>query len=162
MTRSAAAVGLVLALGAGAAAAEGFPKGDSYIIQLVGSQFESGMGEYLVPPLKRAMDRSGLRYKGGPGADWVATVESGSDVGAWHGEDWLYTRDVTVGLSPGSMDVEPEGRLAPAFAITARIVTPDADRVDELDCLIALAARELAHRYRATGRVVVNGQSCLR
>jgi hypothetical protein len=164
MRRAALAAAL---LAAGPAVAEGaFPKGESYVIQLTSSQYSSGLGEYLVPPLERAFRKAGLRYEGGPGAVWVATVDPKYDVGAWYGtgagREWLYTRTVTVGLSPASMDVEPEGRLSPAFSISARLLTPDADRVDELECLIALAVRELAVRYKSTGHVAVNGASCLR
>jgi hypothetical protein len=157
---------LVIALAGGPACAEGVPKGTSYIIQLTSSQYGSGMGEYLVPPLARALDRAGLRSKGGPGADLVATVEPLSDVGAWYpgkaGREWLYTRTVTVGLSPADADVEPEGRLRPWFSVAARIRTVDEDRVDELDCLIALAVRVAAVRYRERGAVLVDGSGCAR
>ncbi len=40
------------------------------------------------------------------------------------------------------------------------LITPDEDRVGELDCLIALATRELAARYRPTGHVLVKVSSC--
>jgi hypothetical protein len=158
----------VLAAFLGCAAAQGqaFPVGQSYIIQLRSTQSSSGLGEYLVPPLRRAFDASGLVYLGGPEARWVATVENAYDVGKWYGRGasrtWLYTRTVTVGLSPGSADIDRGGRLAPHFAVSARIVTPDADRVDEFNCLVALAVRELAARYRPRGRITVDGASCLR
>lgn len=143
-----------------------FPAGASYIIQLTGSQGASGFGEYLVPPLKQAMDAAGLVYRGGPGAAYAATVSNAYDVGKWHGggagRRWLHTRTVTVGLTPAHLDVEQAGRLTPAFSVSAVLVTPDADRVDELNCLIALAARELKARYRPQGRVRVNGAACLR
>jgi hypothetical protein len=93
-------------------------------------------------------------------------VDSDSDVGAWYpgrdGREWLYTRTVTVGLSPAEADVEPQGRLMPWFAVGARIRTPDEDRVDELDCLIALAARVAVTRYRERGQVLVDGGGCAR
>jgi hypothetical protein len=171
MIRRAALPGLLLlalapAAGLSETASGGFPKGESYIIQLTSSQAASGLGEYLVPPLLQAMNRTGLVYEGGPGAAFAATVEVESDPGAWYetgGEDvWLYTLDVTVGLSPASMDIEPEGRLAPAFSVTARLRTPNGDREDEWTCLIALASRELAARYRPEGQVLVNGARCLR
>ena len=165
--RHAAALVLAAATAvAGAGRADGVPKGATYIIQLTSSQYSSGLGEYLVPPLSRALERAGLRSRGGPGADLVATVESASDVGAWYpgrdGREWLYTRTVTVGLSPADADVEPEGRLQPWFAVGARIRTPDEDRVDELECLIALAVRVAVVRYRERGSVLVDGGGCAR
>jgi hypothetical protein len=156
----------LLALPAAAQHSAEFPGKRTYIVQLTSSQSASGLGEYLVPPLTRAFRKTGMRFEGGPGADFAATVESRSDVGSWHGtgdgRQWLYERLVTVGLSPADVDVEPQGRLSPSFAVSVRLVTPDADRVDELDCLIALATRELAARYRPTGQVTVNGQGCAR
>lgn len=157
---------LLTALPAGAEPSPDFPKSASFIIQLTSSQYSSGFGEYLVPPLDKAFRKTGMRYKGGPGADFTATVETGSDVGKWYGagdaEEWLYERFVTVGLTPADIDVEPEGRLKPSFSVTVRLVTPNEDRVDELNCLIALATRELAVRYRPTGHVTVNGKDCAR
>jgi hypothetical protein len=157
---------VALALCAAPALADGVAKGTTYIIQLTSSQYDSGYGEYLVPPLAKALDRAGLRSKGGPGADLVATVDPRSDVGAWYsdaaGRNWLYTRTVTIGLSPASADVEPEGRLAPWFSVAARLRTPDEDRVDELDCLIALAVRTAVVRYRERGAVVIDGGQCAR
>ncbi|MCB2116712.1 MAG: hypothetical protein KDE00_10550 [Rhodobacteraceae bacterium] len=143
-----------------------FPASASYIIQLTGSQYSSGLGEYLVPPLDKAFRKTGMRYEGGPGADYAATVETGSDVGRWYGtgegRQWLYERFVTVGLSPADMDIEPEGKLSPAFSVTVTLVTPNEDRVDELDCLVALATRELAARYQPRGQVRVKGDGCAR
>lgn len=159
---------LVLALASPVAAQQSpdFPKGDSYIVQLTSSQFASGFGEYLVPPLIKAFRKTGLVYEPGPAAHFAATVENRSDVGSWQGTGddraWLYERRVTVGLSPADVDIEPEGKLSPSFSVTALIVTPNEDRVDELECLIALATRELAARYRPTGHVVVDGKGCLR
>lgn len=150
----------------GAEAAQGFPAGESYIIQLTGTQSSSGLGEYLVPPLRRAFDAAGLVYLGGPQARFVATVENAYDVGKWYGRGteraWLHTRTVTVGLSPNGVDIDRRGRLAPLFSVSARIRTPDADRVDEFNCLVALAVRELVARYRPKGRATVDGASCLR
>lgn len=160
---------VILAAGLTAAAAEpspDFPKGGTFIVQLTGTQYGSGLGDYLVPPLVKAFRKTGLRYEGGPGAQYAATVETGSDVGKWYGAGdgraWLYERFVTVGLSPAGMDVEPGGKLSPAFAVTVNLVTPNEDRVDELDCLIALATRELSARYRPTGHVTVDGSGCAR
>lgn len=145
---------------------EAFPKGRSFIIQLTSSQYSSGLGDYLVPPLEKAMLKTGLKYRGDAGAEFAATVESRSDVGKWYGtgdeRKWLYERLVTVGLSPADVDVEPEGKLSPSFSVTVKLITPNEDRVDELDCLVALATRDLAARYVPKGNVLVNGQSCAR
>lgn len=157
---------LALALPAAAQQSPDFPKGDSYIVQLTSSQAASGLGEYLVPPLVKAFRKAGMVYEGGPGARYAATVESRSDVGSWHrsgdGRLWLYARRVSVGLSPADVDIEPGGKLSPSFAVTARILTPDADRVDEFDCLVALAARALAAHYRPAGHLTVDGAGCAR
>lgn len=153
-----------LCLPAAAQQSAQFPAGRSVIIQL--SSTQSGMAPWLVPPLERALRKAGLRYRGDAGAEFAATVESRSDVGSWHGSGggrvWLYERLVTVGLSPAHVDVEPQGRLSPSFGLTVRLLTPDEDRVDELECLIALAMRELKARYRLKGAVLVNGQGCAR
>ncbi len=160
---------LAAAIAAGTAAAETspeFPRGGSYIIQLTSSQYASGLGEYLVPPLDKAFRRTGMRYEGGPKAQFAATVQTESDVGSWHGTGdarvWLYERSVTVGLSPADVDIEPEGKLSPSFSVTVRMLTPDADRVDEMNCLIALATGELSARYKPRGHVLVNGSGCAR
>ena len=165
--RAAAPVMALLAVAAVAAATSpDFPARASYIIQLTGSQYASGLGEYLVPPLRKAFRRTGMRYDGSPAAQFAATVETGSDAGSWQGAGaaraWLYRRFVTVGLSPADVDIEPQGRPEPRFAVKVTLMTPDEDRLDELDCLIALATRELAARYRPEGRVSVNGQGCAR
>jgi hypothetical protein len=143
-----------------------FPKGDTYIVQLTSSQVSSGLSEYLVPPLTKAFRKAGLVYEGGPGAHYAASIESMSDVGSWHGtgdaQTWLYERRVTVGLSPSDVDIEPEGKLTPSYSVTAVILTPNEDRVDEFNCLVALATRELAARYLPTGHVTVNGSGCAR
>jgi len=155
-----------LATAAAAQQSPDFPRAKTYIIQLTGSQYASGYGAYLVPPLQKALRKTGMKSYGGPGADYAATVEPKSDVGAWYGEgearQWLYQSTVTVGLSPADIDIEPEGRLSPSFSVTARLMTPNADREDELECLIVLATRELAARYRPKGHVTVNGAGCAR
>jgi hypothetical protein len=143
-----------------------FPRGHSFIIQLTSSQADSGFGEYLVPPLDKAFRKTGLRYEGSPKAEYAASIETGSDVGKWYGSGegraWLYDRFVTVGLSPADADIEPEGRLAPWFSVRVHLITPNEDRVDELNCLVSLAVRELAARYRLKGQVAVDGTGCLR
>jgi hypothetical protein len=157
---------LLTASGAAAQQSPDFPRTKSYIIQLTSSQYSSGLGEYLIPPLTKAMRKTGMRYEGGHGAGYAATVEIGSDVGAWYGkgdaQEWLYQSTVTVGLSPADVDVEPEGRLTPSFSVTAKLLTPNADREDEMACLITLATREMAARYVPRGHVTVNGAGCAR
>jgi hypothetical protein len=160
------AIVLAAAFPAAADPSPDFPRKASYIIQMTSSQYASGFAEYLVPPLQKAFRKTGMRYAGGPDAQYAATVETGSDVGRWYGTGgeakWLYERFVTVGLSPADADVEPQGRLSPYYSVTAKLVTPNADRVDELNCLIALVTRELAIRYVPKGHVTVNGASCAR
>lgn len=159
---------LVLALASPARAQQSpdFPKGSSFVIQLTSSQFVSGFGDYLVPPLLDAFLDTGMIYDGGPDPDFAATVDTDSDVGKWVEQDeeqvWIYRRSVTVGLSPADIDVEPQGKLSPSFSVTVLLDTPDQDRVDELNCLIALATRELSYRYRPEGHITVNGQGCAR
>jgi hypothetical protein len=67
---------------------------------------------------------------------------------------------VTVGLSPASMDVVPEGKLAPAFAVRVELLTDNADRDDQLECLIRLGVRALRQAYRPEGAVRVDGNRC--
>ena len=143
-----------------------FPSSESYIVQLGSSQYASGLGEYLVPPLIDAFDKTGMTYEGGPAAQFAASVETGSDVGRWYGTSdgrhWLYKRFVTVGLSPANIDIEPMGVMTPSFSVKTVLVTPNEDRVDELECLISLATQELAARYRPEGQVTVDGTGCAR
>lgn len=138
--------------------------GKSYIIELSSSQYASGYGDYLVPPLARAMAASGLRARKGPGADVVVNVVVNSDIGAWRDfrgqREWIYEVAVTVGLSPESYVIPFDG--TPVFGVTALLETPNADREDELDCLITLAARTALANYRAEGHLRTDGSSCLR
>lgn len=144
-----------------------FPAGQSYIIELESTVVSSGLGEYYVPPLQDAFDATGLHYEGGPGAVWVATVENIYDNGSWvvrgGKEEWLYQRRILVGLSPADFQ-PPGGNLSedPAFGVEAVMLTPDADRVDELECLIKAAVGMLAERYAPTGRVSADAQVCER
>lgn len=138
--------------------------GKSYIIELSSSQYDSGYGEYLVPPLTKALRPSGMTAKNGPGADMVVNVVPESDVGKWvktaSGKQWLYTLSVTVGISPGETSLPYDG--TPVFGVRASLLTPNADREDELSCLIGLAARTAVANYRPKGIVAVDGSSCLR
>jgi hypothetical protein len=136
----------------------------SYIIQLSSTQYSSGLGEYLLPPLVAVLGKSGLHAQNGPGADVVVNVETSSDVGRWVGEGaqkvWLYTISATVGISPETYEIPYEG--TPAFGVTAVLETPSPDRQDEMDCLIELAARTALANYSPKGVFPVDGSSCLR
>ena len=162
------AVLICLALAAPVAAQQSpdFPRDGTYVVHLTSSQFVSGFGEYLVPPLVKAFNKTGMTYNKDIEADYVVTVQTESDVGTWHGDGdeavWLYRRTVSVGLSPADIDIEPQGQLRPSFSITTVLKTPDQDRVDELNCLISLATRELAARYQEKGHVFVDGSGCAR
>ncbi|MCP5085585.1 MAG: hypothetical protein GY952_02080 [Rhodobacteraceae bacterium] len=156
---------MVLVLPALARQSPNFPQNSKFVIQLTSSQFASGIGNYLVPPLLEAFRRTGITYTGGSDADFAATVQTRSDVGKWHGKGSaavrLYSRFVTVGLSPANVDIEVRGRLTPRFSVTVKLVTPNQEKVDELSCLIGLATRELARRYKVKGHIKLNGKSCL-
>ncbi len=138
--------------------------GKSYIIELSSTQYDSGYGNYLLPPLAAVMASSGMRARNGPGADIVANIQTASDVGQWLGNGaeqvWTYTLSITVGLSPESYPIPFEG--TPAFGVTARLKTPNPDREDELACLITLAARTALANYKPAGHLVTDGSSCLR
>ena len=138
--------------------------GKSYIIELSSTQYDSGYGNYLLPPLASELARSGLRARNGPGADVVVNIQTGSDVGKWLGAGenrvWTYAVGVTVGISPESYTIPYEG--TPAFGVEARLLTPNPDREDELSCLIRLAARTAIANYRPEGRLRVDGSACLR
>lgn len=139
--------------------------GKTYIIEVSSSQSKSGYGDYLLPPLMRAIEKSGLKpWKPAPGADVVFNIVTHSDVGQWmqtaKGREWLYTQTIIVGVSPESYAIPFEG--TPQFGVAATLITPNSDREDELACLIGLAAREAIARYTPNGIIKVSGQSCLR
>jgi hypothetical protein len=138
--------------------------GKSYIIQLSSTQYSSGYGTYLLPPLATVMEHSVMRSQNGPGADVVVNVQTASDVGRWVGTRadrvWIYTISATVGISPEGYSIPYKG--TPAFGITAVLQTPNPDRQDEMDCLIALAARTALANYRPTGLLKTDGASCIR
>ncbi len=158
---------LPLALGfllAATAASAGPLDGKSYIIELSSSQYASGFGAYLVPPLAAALRQSPMRAMTGPGADLVVNVVYDSDVGRWRGKGkdraWIYEVLVTVGISPGDYTIPPDG--TPRFGVRARLLTPNPDREDEMACLIRLAARTALANYRPTGILTTDGSSCAR
>jgi hypothetical protein len=138
--------------------------GKSYIIELSSTQYSSGYGEFLVPSLAAALDASGMKSKKGPGADVVVNIITESDVGKWVGQgdarEWLYTVDITVGISPESYMIPLDG--TPVFGIRARLMTPNSDRTDELDCLTRLATRTAVANYGKKGVLQTDGSACLR
>lgn len=138
--------------------------GQRYIIELSSSQYDSGYGAYLVPPLAAVMAGSGMRAANGPGADIVVNVLTQSDTGNWVGKgedrEWLYEFAVTVGLSPESFVLDVAG--TPAFGMTAVVMTPNADSDALLDCMIRLAARTALANYRPEGHLRTDGSDCLR
>lgn len=138
--------------------------GKTYIIELSSPQFSSGYGEILVPPLADALDAAGLRQKGGPGADVVVNIVTEADVGQWMGtgdaREWIYTVDIMVGISPESYIIPYEG--TPVLGVKARLLTPNSDRLDELECLTRLATRTVVANYGKTGILRTDGSSCLR
>jgi hypothetical protein len=155
---------LAAALLAAAPAGAGPLDGKRYMIELSSSQYGSGYGEYLVPPLADALAKTGLRAAREPPVDIIANVVTGSDVGRWVGaggtREWLYTVTVTVGLSPEAYVIPPDG--TPAFGVRARLVTPNPDREDELACLIRLAALTAVANWRPTGMLGTDGSACRR
>lgn len=138
--------------------------GKTYIIEMSSSQMASGYADYLIPPLAKALARSPMTAKNGPGADVVVNIVTGSDVGRWvqtaQGRVWLYTISVTVGISPGETVLPHDG--TPVFGARAELQTPNPDREDELRCLITLAARTALAEYRPKGQVKVDGAACAR
>ncbi len=139
-------------------------EGKSYIVEISSSQYDSGYGAYLLPPLLSVLERSGMRARNGPGADVVVNIVTDSDIGRWVGTGdsraWIYTIAATVGLSPEAYVIPPDG--TPVFGIRAVLETPDPDRQDEWDCLIRLAARTALKNAGKTGVLTADGQSCLR
>ena len=138
--------------------------GKTYIIEMTSSQMASGYGEYLLPPLAKALAKSPMRPKNGPGADVVVNIVTGSDVGAWvrteAGKVWLYTITVTIGISPGETVLPVDG--TPVFGVRAALRTPNPDRYDELKCLIGLATKTALAEYRPKGQITVDGTACAR
>jgi hypothetical protein len=138
--------------------------GKSFIVEMSSSQYASGYGAYLLPPLMQVLSTSGMRAQGGPGADVVVNVVTDSDVGQWvkrGGEEvWLYTIAATVGISPESYVIPIEG--TPVFGVKASLMTSNPDRQREWDCLIKLAARAALQNYRPEGLLAVDGQGCSR
>ena len=140
--------------------------GKRYVIELTTSQFASGYGAYLVPPLVDALAAGGLEVTSDADADAdvVVNVVTDRDNGQWIEREndfaWMYTVMITVGISPAGY-VIPEDQT-PAFGVRAVLLTPNPDRDDELACLIKLAARTALAHYAPTGVFQTDGSSCLR
>jgi len=163
--RPAAATAVALSLIAGAAGAE--PPalaGHTYVIQMSGPQVASGLASHLLPPLTAAFGRAGLVYRAGPDADYVAIVDTSSDVGAWYGSGaarrWLHTREVLIDVGPAATIAKrPYGARR---GVAARLRTPDEDRLDEYACLVDLAVADIAAHGLPKGRRTVDGAVCAR
>jgi hypothetical protein len=163
MSLRAALPAVLLAALAATPAAAGPLDGKSYMIELSSSQHGSGYGNYLVPPLAAALARSGMKPARKPPADLIVNIVTASDVGRWIGTGadrvWIYEVAITVGISPEARVIPPDG--TPAFGLRARLLTPNPDREDELDCLIRLAARTAVANYRPAGMLETDGSTCL-
>lgn len=163
MRRSAVIVAAALAL-AGPAGA-GPLDGKRYMVELSSTQYDSGYGNYLLPPLQKELGRSRLKPAKGPGEDaMIFNIVTESDVGRWvgsgDGRQWIYTIAVTIGISPEAYVIPWEG--TPAFGVRAQLETPNSDRQDEWDCLIGLAARTAIANYKPKGLLQTDGSSCAR
>lgn len=139
--------------------------GKSYMIEMSSSQSKSGYGDYLLPPLMRALNASSLKpAKMGTNPDVIFNIVTHSDVGQWmetsRGREWLYTQTITVGISPEAFSIPIDG--TPQFGVAATLITPNSDREDELTCLVELSTREAIARYKPRGIIKISGQSCLR
>ncbi|MDJ0629641.1 MAG: hypothetical protein QNJ44_15395 [Rhodobacter sp.] len=150
--------------GAACGAMAGPLDGKSYIIELTSSQFASGYGEYLVPPLYEVLSETQMVSVTGPEADIVVNIVPDRDDGRWVGDGasraWLYTVSITIGISPGTYRIPDDG--TPVFGVRAVLETPNPDREDELSCLIKLATRATVESYQPKGLFEADGSGCLR
>lgn len=160
-----ALVGLAVLMLAGPVRADSSAlAGHTYVIQMTGPQVASGLASHLLPPLTAAFGRAGLVYRAGPDAEYVAIVDTSSNVGAWYGSGssrrWLYTREVLIDIGPATaMEKRPHGARR---GVAARLRTPDEDRVDEYACLVDLAVADIAARGLPKGRRAIEGSACAR
>lgn len=143
-------------------AAESAPKGRGYVVMMTQSQISSGLARHLVPPMVDALDRIGMVNAKGPTAEWVVSVESEADHGAWLGSGesrrWRHTRTVSVTFAPNEgFPRKPETRR---FTVAAEVVTANPDRPDEFRCLVDLAVKTAFARWKASGRIAVRGVEC--
>lgn len=143
-------------------AAEGAPKGRGYVVMMTQSQISSGLARHLVPPMVDALDRAGMTNAKGPSAEWVVSVESSADHGAWLGSGesrrWRYKRTVSVTFAPN--EGFPRKAETATFTVDARVVTANEDRPDEFRCLVDLAVKTAMARWKTSGRVAVDGVAC--
>lgn len=146
------------------ARAESAPIGRSYVVMMTQPQIASGVVRHLLPPLTAALDRAGLKNAKGPGAEWVVTVETSSDHGAWLGSGesrrWRHNSTVSVGFAPN--EGFPRKADVRTFTVDARVVTADPDRHDEYRCLVDLAVATAMKRWQSKGRIAVRGVECER
>ncbi len=154
-----------LAVCAAGSAMAGPLDGKSYIIELTSSQFVSGYGQDLVPPLYKVLSETEMVSVEGPQADLVVNIVPDRDDGRWVDADegaqvWLYTVSILIGISPGDYRFPEDG--TPVFGLRAVLETPNPDREDELACLIKLAARAAVEGYQAEGLFEADGSGCLR
>ncbi len=137
--------------------------GKSYIIQMSSPQYKSGYAHFLVPPLSDALRKTDLIEKS-TGADIVVNVITHSDVGKWvktgKGRQWLYTSSVTIGISPSTYEIPYEG--TPQFGAKVSLLTLNADREGQVDCMIALGVKVAVEKYQPKGIIKVDGSQCLR
>ena len=152
----------LLAIPVAPAAAEGAPKGRSYVVMMTQSQISSGLARHLVPPLVDALDRAGLKNAKGPTAEWVVSVETSADQGAWLGTGesrrWRHQGTVSVTFAPN--EGFPRKPETATFSVDAKIVTANPDRPEEYRCLVDLAVRTALSRWRESGRIEVRGAEC--
>jgi hypothetical protein len=143
-------------------AAEGGPRGRSYVVMMTQSQISSGIARYLVPPMVEALDRAGMTNAKGPSAEWVVSVESSSDHGAWLGSGesrrWRYKRTVSVTFAPN--EGFPRKAETSTFTVDARVVTANEDRPDEFRCLVDLAVKAAMVGWKKSGRIAIDGVAC--
>jgi hypothetical protein len=147
-----------------ALAAEAAPKGRSYVVMMTQAQISSGLARHLVPPLTAALDRAGMTNAKGPTAEWVVSVETSTDNGAWLGvgesRRWRHQGTVSVTFAPN--EGFPRKPETTTFTVDAKIVTADPDRPDEYRCLVDLAVRTALAKWRRSGRIEVRGVDCER
>lgn len=146
------------------ARAEAPPIGRTYVVMMTQPQIASGHVRHLLPPLTDALDRAGLKNGKGPSAEWVVTVETSADPGAWLGKGesrrWRHNSTVSVGFArnegfPRKPDIQ-------TFTVDARVVTANPDRPDEYRCLVDLAVKTAMKRWQPKGRIAVQGVECER
>lgn len=153
---------VLFAAGSSGAGAGDAPVGRGYVVMMTQPQIASGLARHLVPPLTDALDRSGMINAKGPTAEWVVSVDSAADDGAWLGSGesrrWRHERTVSVVFAPNRGF--PRSPDVPTLTVAAKVVTADPDRTDELRCLVDLAVKTAFARWSPSGRLAVHGVAC--